>query len=107
MIRLIDQVYQIKFEAATAAGPSLLLVTKILVHGWPDHKTHCPGALKLFWSVRHNLAEADGLLLNGKRLVVPVSLRQEVMAGINDGHFGEDKCLLRAKSAVYWQGCEK
>lgn len=54
--------------------------------------------------MRHNLAEAEGLLLNGSRLVVPVSLRQEVIAGIHDGHFGEVKCVLRAKSAVYWPG---
>jgi hypothetical protein len=53
------------------------------------------------------LSEADGLLLNGSRLVVPISLRQEVLAGIHDGHFGEVKCILRAKSAVYWPGCDE
>jgi hypothetical protein len=53
------------------------------------------------------LSEADGLLLNGSRLVVPISLRQEVLAGIHDGHFGEVMCILRAKSAVYWPGCDE
>ncbi len=42
----------------------------------------------------------------GNRLVVPVSLRQEVLADIHNGHFGEIKCILRAKSAVYWPGCD-
>ena len=95
-----------KFAAATAADPTLQLVREVLLRGWPDHKAQCPIAAKPFWSVRHNLAEADGLLLNGERLVVPLSLRQEVMAGIHDGHFGEVKCILRAKSAVYWPGCD-
>ena len=58
----------------------------MLRRGWPDHKAQCPVAAKPFWWVRHNLAEADGLLLNGERLVVPLSLHQEVMAEIHGGH---------------------
>ncbi|XP_045028011.1 uncharacterized protein LOC123471141 [Daphnia magna] len=97
---------RVKFAAATAADPTLLLIKEILIRGWPEHKAQCPVAAKPFWSVRHHLAEVDGLLLNGSRLVVPASLRQEVLAGIHDGHFGEVKCVLRARSAVYWPGCE-
>jgi hypothetical protein len=33
-------------------------------------------------------------------------LRRETMEGIHDGHFGEKKSVLRAKSAVYWPGWE-
>ncbi len=95
-----------KFADATAADPTLRLVRELLVRGWPEHKSQCPVAAKPFWSVRHNLADADGLLLHGERLVVPISLRHEVMAGIHDGHFGEVKCVLRARSAVYWPGCD-
>ncbi|KZR98147.1 Uncharacterized protein APZ42_006567, partial [Daphnia magna] len=78
---------RVKFAAATAADPTLLLIKEILIRGWPEHKAQCPVAAKPFWSVRHHLAEVDGLLLNGSRLVVPASLRQEVLAGIHDGHF--------------------
>jgi hypothetical protein len=98
---------RVKFAAATAADPTLRLLKEVLHRGWPDHKAQCPVAVKPFWPVRHHLSEADGLLLNGSRLVVPISLRQEVLAGIHDGHFGEVKCILRAKSAVYWPGCDE
>ena len=105
--RIIPQVTtRSKFAEATAADPTLLLVKELLIRGWPEHKSQCPVAAKPFWSVRHNLADADGLLLSGERLVVPVSLRREVMDGIHDGHFGEVKCVLRARSAVYWPGCD-
>ncbi|XP_046640221.1 uncharacterized protein K02A2.6-like [Daphnia pulicaria] len=98
---------RVKFAAATMADPTLRLLKEVLRRGWPDHKAQCPVAVKPFWPVRHHLSEADGLLLNGSRLVVPISLRQEVLAGIHDGHFGEVKCILRAKSAVYWPGCDE
>jgi hypothetical protein len=95
-----------KFAAATSANFTLLLVKEILSKGWPEHKSHCPVAAKTFCGVHHALSEVDGLLLYGSRLVVPVSLRIEVMEGIHDEQFGELKCILRAKSAVYWPGCD-
>ena len=45
-------------------------------------------------------------MLYGERLVVPVSLGREAMDGIHYGHFGEVKCIRRAKSSVYWPGCD-
>jgi|688.fasta_scaffold1555844_1 hypothetical protein len=44
--------------------------------------------------------------LYGERLVAPVSLRRETIDGINFGHFGEVKCVRRAKSSIYWPGCD-
>ena len=35
-----------------------------------------------------------------------MSLRQEVMESVHDGHFGEVKSVLRARSTVYWPGCD-
>ena len=83
-----------------------MIVKELLLRGWPEHRSQCPVAAKPFWPVRHNMTDTDGLLLYGERLVVPVSLRREVMAGIHDGHFGEVKCVLRTRSAVYWPGCD-
>jgi hypothetical protein len=62
--------------------------------------------VKPFWSVRNELSAVEGVLLCGNRLVVPMSLRRETMEGIHDGHFGETKSVLRAKSAAYWPGWE-
>jgi hypothetical protein len=96
---------RVKFAEATAADPTLRLLMEVLRRGWPDHKSQCPVSVKPFWPVRHQLSEAGGLL-NGSRLVVQVALRQEVLGGIHDGHFGEVKCVLRPKSEVYWPGCD-
>ena len=95
-----------KFAAATNADPTLLLVKELLARGWPEHKSRCPVAAKQFWNVRHFLSTVDGLLLYQNTLVVPVSLRLEVLEGLHDGHFGEIKCILRARSAVFWPGCD-
>ena len=42
--------------------------------------------------------------MKGDRIVVPLSLRPEVLKQIYDGHFGITNCVERAKSSVYWSG---
>lgn len=95
-----------RFAAAKATGPTLFVVKRLIVCDWPNYKAKCPIPAKPIWSVRNNLSEAEDLLLYGNRLAVQASLHQEVMANIHDGHFGEVKCILLAKSSVYWSGCD-
>jgi hypothetical protein len=86
--------------------PTLQLLKTVIQKGWPEKRAQCPAAVKPYWSVRSELSMVEGILLCGSRLVVPMSLRRETMEGIHDGHFGETKSVLRAKSAVYWPGWE-
>lgn len=53
-----------------------------------------------FGRKRPVLSTAGGLLL--RRHQVVVSLQSGMLKQIHDGHFGESKCLERAKSVVYW-----
>ena len=75
--------------------------------GWPEQKKQCHTFVKHYWHVRHELSSAGGVILMGTRLVVPFALRKEALEGIHDGHFGEIKCVLWARSAVYWPGWEE
>ncbi|KZR96251.1 Uncharacterized protein APZ42_009513, partial [Daphnia magna] len=68
-----------RYVQATGEDPVLKLIKELLVTGWPEKKSHCPLPARPFWNVRHSLIEADGILLYGERLVVPVSLRREAM----------------------------
>lgn len=43
---------------------------------------------------------SGGLVLRGETVVVPACLRPEVLRRIHDEHFGEVKCVERARSAL-------
>jgi len=53
---------------------------------------------------KNELSETDGLLIRGSRIIIPVSLRVNILQKIHDGHQGLTKCRDRAKSSVWWPG---
>lgn len=44
----------------------------------------------------------NGLLLRQNRVVIPQTLRQEMLKRLHEGHLGIEKCKRRARTAVYW-----
>ena len=52
--------------------------------------------------MRNQLSVSDGLLMYQDRIVVPTSLRSEMVDRIHQGHQGITKCLERIKTSVWW-----
>ena len=96
-----------RYAEATSSDPALRLLKSVMEAGWPERKNQCPPSVKPYWQVRNELSSAGGVILMNTRLVVPFTLRKETLEGIHDGHFGEIKCVLRARSKVYWPGWEE
>ena len=42
------------------------------------------------------------LNFKGQRLVIPVSMRKDMMATIHSTHIGIEGCLRRARDSIYW-----
>lgn len=74
--------------------------------GWPD-KFQLPGPLKIFWLERSELTIQQGLLIKGNRLVIPLSMRLEILDRIHEAHQGITKCRESAKTSVWWPGLSK
>uniref|UniRef100_A0A3B3HLM4 Gypsy retrotransposon integrase-like protein 1 n=1 Tax=Oryzias latipes TaxID=8090 RepID=A0A3B3HLM4_ORYLA len=71
--------------------------------GWPERHM-LPRELSEYWSEKDNLNLAGELLLRGQRLVIPPSMRKEILKQIHDGHQGIVKCRARARQSVWWPG---
>ena len=75
-------------------------------NGWPERGA-TPGVLKPYRHVSAELTVEKGLLMRGSRVVIPASLRVEMLDKIHAAHQGITKCRERAKHSVWWPGLSR
>ncbi|UYV68986.1 K02A2.6-like [Cordylochernes scorpioides] len=61
-------------------------------------------ALLSFWHVKDELGVQNGLLMRSCRLVIPASMKLEILDKLHAVHFGITKTRLRAPETVWWPG---
>ncbi|RLJ22866.1 hypothetical protein DJ031_00095 [bacterium endosymbiont of Escarpia laminata] len=54
--------------------------------------------------VRDELTVIEGLLVRNQKIVIPASMRAEIIKKIHDGHQGVTKCRERANQSIWWPG---
>ena len=86
--------------------PVLAKAMKYTVQGWPA-TNEVPTELRCMFSVRNNLSVVDDLLFYMNRLVIPASMREEIMNRMHRGHMGIVKTQARAQQTVWWPGITK
>ena len=69
-----------------------------------DGENNCPRPYVTFVD---ELSVVDGVLLKGKRVVVPDSMKTQMLTLIHEGHLGIEKCKRRARKILYWPNMNK
>ena len=78
----------------------LKVVIHHVEHGWPENRRDVYGQMVKFWNKHGNLTVHEGLLLCGKQIIIPSSLRMDVLHHLHDGHQGITKTRENANSSV-------
>ena len=55
-----------------------------------------------YFHVRDELTVQEGVILRGERIVIPKSLRKEILEDLHTAHQGVESTLRRACESVYW-----
>ena len=93
-----------QIKHASLEDATLNLLKETVYKGWPPLRKKCPQELWEYWNFRCDLVIDDGLVLKGDRIIIPKSLRKQVLDTIHLGHQGETKCILIARESVFWPG---
>lgn len=73
-------------------------------YGWPDYKKSIKIEIRPYITARSELSVWNGILMYRGRIVIPDSLRPEVVNDIHSGHLGLNTCRDRAIGSVWWPG---
>ena len=74
-------------------------------NGWPERQC-VKGAIKPYYQFSGELSVQQGLLLKGTRLVIPTTMRLDIL-DIHEDHLGITKRRERTKRSVWWPGLSK
>ncbi|UYV80371.1 K02A2.6-like [Cordylochernes scorpioides] len=96
-----DEILTKIFEAQQE-DTTLKAVVNYLEQGWPDKKK-ISQALLSYWHVKEELGVQNGLLMRSCRLVIPASMKLEILDKLHAG-LGITKTRLRARETVWWPG---
>ena len=76
-------------------------LAEIIFQGWPEKMRDLPRALRLFWSYRDELGIENGILCKGNQVLIPKSMRCDILKRLHQGHQGIEKTRMLASESVY------
>ena len=89
-----------RVREATRKDPELMKLMDALLT--THHRKKLPENLERFERYREGLSVLDGTVMYHSRVVVPVSLQEEVLEGLHAAHQGIEGMHARARETVFW-----
>jgi len=84
----------------------LLELKAVVLNGWPDVKEDVSPKIREYWNFRDEISVNDGLLFRCSQVIVPRSMRPDMIRQVHSGHLGLEACLRRARDILYWPGMQ-
>ena len=89
----------VSLQKDTKADTNLAELTDLILTGWPNSMQDVQENLHPYWCF---LTILDGLIIKGKRAVIPTSMRPATLNRLHDAHQRLTLTLQRARRTVYW-----
>ena len=66
-----------------------LQIRNVMTNGWPETYKATSERASPYWTFKEEIVEnEEGLLMKGTQIIIPASLRQEMLQRIHEGHLG-------------------
>lgn len=92
-----------RIEAATRADSEMQELLRIITAGWPNKQEELPNScVRDFWNYRDEMTVCGDLIMKNDRILIPKSMRPEVLNKLHSGHFGIEKTQQNARQSIFW-----
>ena len=92
-------------EAAGMDTESLTLA-QLISDGFPNDKQLLPPDMQRYWGMRGELYVIEGVPFKGRKMLVPSSLRPQVLEGLHAANQGVTGMLSNARDRFFWPGLD-
>ncbi|KAL9983139.1 hypothetical protein ACROYT_G005271 [Oculina patagonica] len=72
--------------------------------GWLEKKSQVDPELPEYWNIKEEISVCADLIMRSDKLIVPISLRDEMLRVIHSSHLGIEKCKRRARDILFLPG---
>ncbi|XP_022785752.1 uncharacterized protein K02A2.6-like [Stylophora pistillata] len=103
----VSEPTQTAIQQATESDATLRELKTTIRRSWPATKAEVSANISGYFTFRDELSLQNGLVFKGERLVIPMSVKADMLAKIHRSHIGIQGCLRRAREVVYWPGMSK
>ena len=91
-----------RLQKETLMNIAMSALYKVVKQGWPSDKALLPPEIQPYWSFRDEISIHEGVLLKSDQVIIPSSLRQEMLTKIHKAHQGADSSIRRAQETLFW-----
>ena len=88
-------------QQASSQDSHIQKLKHFIITGWPNSKDEVSDELKPYWSYRDELAVIDSMVLKGRCIIIPSSLKEQVLNQLHINHMGIEKMKLLACKCIY------
>lgn len=89
------------FQKETEKDKTLSLLKQYIQNGW-SQASEIPFELKFYHSIKDELYVHNNLIFKNTALIVPNSLRRQMLQKIHYTHLGVEKCKNRVRGLLFW-----
>ena len=91
-----------KIQRETQKDYTLQALKEMVLSGWTAEQSRVPEKRKKYWTFREEIGLLNGILYKGQKVIIPQSMRKEMLKKIHSSHLGIESCTRKAKDLIFW-----
>ena len=95
---------QTQLVEETKRDQSLQKLAQVVRTSWPEHRAQLEPEVRVYFDAQEEISEVDGILFKGERVIIPESMRKEMLQIVHESHMDMVRCKQLARDIMYWPG---
>ena len=91
-----------RLQRETSTNIAISALYKMVKQGLPSDKALLPPEIRAYRSFRDEISIHEGVLSKSDQVIIPSSLRKEMLTKIHKAHQGADSSIRRAGETLFW-----